>query len=380
VVGGLLGPGYWLCGAVWDTRPSGKSTAEVHFTEFVLASIVVVIASWGLLLILGEALLFTLAIFRAYDKEQYDIYRNLMILWGYVLTLGIPRHFRKLPAQFGALNDDALNDARGRSHRDGDRRTAERPPTRDQRHRRDAMDARDGRPYREDPRDHTGCQNRAPDRGGPWDHEDVRDHTPCRERTSPGRRRASSDPPGEERLRDVPVSGRRREDERSLEHEDAPRRERVREGRRRRTGDRRVAGAPERDGTKRPADPGAPPEKPAAALGAVPHNPLGPIFPPRPAAEAGPTPIVPVTPVAPTPPGGGGPGDLPAPVVAASLADALATAGTIPANAGAELRDALGVLLRYAARLGTAETPPPSPAQGGAGTLGIAAEAAGGDV
>ncbi|MGH3382098.1 MAG: hypothetical protein ACRDP6_45965, partial [Actinoallomurus sp.] len=106
VVGGLLGPGYWLCGSVWDNRPLGKSPVETHFTEFVLASVVVVVASWGLLLILGEALLFALAVFKADDREQYDIYRNLMILWGYVLTLGIPRHFRKLPAQFEGLADD----------------------------------------------------------------------------------------------------------------------------------------------------------------------------------------------------------------------------------------------------------------------------------
>ncbi|HEY0537213.1 MAG TPA: hypothetical protein VGD53_02545, partial [Actinoallomurus sp.] len=106
VVGGLLGPGYWLCGVVWDGRLFGKSPAETRFTEFVLASAVVVVASWGLLLILGEAMLFALAVFKADDRERYDIYRNLMILWGYVLTLGIPRHFRKLPAQFGARPDD----------------------------------------------------------------------------------------------------------------------------------------------------------------------------------------------------------------------------------------------------------------------------------
>jgi hypothetical protein len=58
------------------------------------------------LLILGEAMLFALAVVKADDRERYDIYRNLMILWGYVLTLGIPRHFRRLPAQFGAEPED----------------------------------------------------------------------------------------------------------------------------------------------------------------------------------------------------------------------------------------------------------------------------------
>ena len=110
VAGGLLGPGYWLCGAVSDGHVFGKSPAEVRFTEFVLASVVVVVASWGLLLIVGEAMLFALAVFKADDRERYDVYRNLMILWGYVLTLGIPRHFRRLPAQFGALSDELRNE------------------------------------------------------------------------------------------------------------------------------------------------------------------------------------------------------------------------------------------------------------------------------
>ncbi|MFB9837687.1 hypothetical protein, partial [Actinoallomurus acaciae] len=81
VVGGLIGPGYWLCGSVWDGRLLGKSPTESRFTEFVLAMVIVVVASWGLLLILDEALLFALAVVRADDRERYDIYRNLMILW-----------------------------------------------------------------------------------------------------------------------------------------------------------------------------------------------------------------------------------------------------------------------------------------------------------
>jgi hypothetical protein len=444
VAGCLIGPGYWLCGAVWDGHPFGKSPAEVHFTEFVLASAVVVVASWGLLLILGEALLFTLTIFRAYDEEQYDIYRNLMILWGYVLTLGIPRHFRRLPAQFGALNDDVGGGPHG-----GDRRTTDRPPTRDQRSRRAAEEARDARRYpnredprryrsredarearrypseeearearryrsrgearetreypnreearetgrypnREDPRDHTGCQNHAPERGGPWDHEDVRDHRPCRERTSPGQRVV----PRQERTRDTSGSRRRddernsgrddarprseRDDERRSGRDDAPRRERARDGQGRRTGDRRVAGGPERVRPRRPAEPeesrvepeasrvkpdvsqaepDVSPAKPDVSQtgpgvplgepGAVPDNPLGPIFPPRPAVEAGTAPIAPVT--GPVPPGGVEPSGLTVPGVAASLADAPADAQAIP-GASAELRDALGLLLRYAVR------------------------------
>jgi hypothetical protein len=111
VAGGLLGPGWWLCGAVYDGPAFGRTKADVHFAEFVLASGVVVVASWGLLLILGEAMLFALAVVKAGDRERYDVYRNLMILWGYVLTLGIPRHFRRLPAQFGpALEDDDRED------------------------------------------------------------------------------------------------------------------------------------------------------------------------------------------------------------------------------------------------------------------------------
>ncbi len=91
-----------------------------------LALVVVVVASWGLLLILGEAMLFALALVKADDRERYDIYRNLMILWGYVLTLGIPRHFRRLPAQFGALSDD--DDAcTGQRGKDGSRQSGGRP-------------------------------------------------------------------------------------------------------------------------------------------------------------------------------------------------------------------------------------------------------------
>jgi hypothetical protein len=273
VVGGLLGPGYWLCGVLWDGRPFGKSPAEIHFTEFVLAMIVVVVASWGLLLILGEALLFALAVFRADDKEQYDVYRNLMILWGYVLTLGIPRHFRRLPAQFGALNDDVREGpangggrggqggGRDRAHgggayQGGGRRAGERPRARDQRRHRDTEDVSDGNGCRrEDPRDRTGCQNRAPDRGGPWDQEDVRDHTACRKPANTAERRRVDQRGGTD----------------GTEREGGRRRPRSGNGARRRS-------APE-----------VPPAEPAATLDRVPgssYRPLGPIFPPRPAADA----------------------------------------------------------------------------------------------
>lgn len=464
VVGGLLGPGYWLCGVLWDGRPFGSSPAEVHFTEFVLALVVVVVASWGLLLILGEALLFSLAIFRAYDKEQYDVYRNLMILWGYVLTLGIPRHFRKLPAQFGGLGDDARDGSRG-AHRDGGRRGDRGPNARDQRRPREAGEAGEARRRSgEDPRERTGCQDRAldrvhdraHDRGGPWDHEDVRDHVPCRKRANPTRRRPEDDRerdarPPRRRAEETDPARPEREDEREAaragrvdrreaarpgrgEETEAARpghadgRETARSGRadegeaarpgradgreaalpgrgderdarRRRSDGRRVGAVPERDGARgrppsrdrvrRPVDPEVTPErpgkpqkpekpqkrhKPVAALEPT-ANPLGPIFPPRPAAEDEAPPVVPVapvTPVAPPSPYGGGFSALTTPAVAASLADAIAIAGTIP-DASAELRDALGLLLRYAVGL-DAERPPP---QQPGGTFGIAAETGG---
>jgi hypothetical protein len=267
VTGGLLGPGYWLCGSVGDGHVFGRTPSEVRFTEFVLASVVVVVASWGLLLILGEALLFALAVVRADDRERYDIYRNLMILWGYVLTLGIPRHFRKLPAQFASRSDDVRDDGR--------RRTGAGPA------RRDRTAGRD--------RDRDGARTRDEDRPAARSRE----------------------------------AAARRDRERAPEHgegREAPR-----------------AAAPNRASARRRG------RAPAADHAA----PLGPIFPPRPAAEIE---------VAPDP-------------VSAAPAVVFSAAGGVPES---ELRNALDLLLRYAAHVDRA-TPRPVPPE----PYGIAAEAGG---
>ena len=98
-VGGLLGSG-WVSAAVYGGPVLSRIPRTVHLPQFAAATFVVTVACWAILLICGEVLLFALAVIRAGDSEQYDRYRNLMILWGYVLTLGIPRLFRRLPAQF----------------------------------------------------------------------------------------------------------------------------------------------------------------------------------------------------------------------------------------------------------------------------------------
>ncbi len=103
-VGGLLGSGWWVSAAVYGGPVLSRIPKTVHLPQFAAATFVVTVACWAILLICGEVLLFALAVVRAGDSEQYDRYRNLMILWGYVLTLGIPRLFRRLPAQFA--NDD----------------------------------------------------------------------------------------------------------------------------------------------------------------------------------------------------------------------------------------------------------------------------------
>jgi hypothetical protein len=415
VVGGLLGPGYWLCGVVWDGRLFGKSPAEARFTEFVLASVVVVVASWGLLLILGEAMLFALAVFKADDRERYDIYRNLMILWGYVLTLGIPRHFRKLPAQFGARPDDVRSGARGRGgqggggsqrrsdrpaehrRRDGthhhgggpaqerqDQRGTGAPRRQESRDRRDRDGTRDRR--RDDEcRDHTGCDEHPGEHVG-CRHVDSRDRTSSREnaegRTERDRAgkgaRDRQDPAG-------PHGSRDREDARQRA---APRERPERGGTARtrppvtgpgeqpasRDGERTEppgtsVGPREGAARRRKAPRGAGERKPAASVGTVPGEhpaPLGPIFPPRPAAEAEPGPV-------PEPPAALGP----AAVTVSSLAD------TLPAG-DTELRNALELLLRYAARCeggdGAVPCPAlPDPEIRDSAPFGIAADA-GGDV
>jgi hypothetical protein len=120
IAGGLLGSGWWLSSTVYDSPVFSRMPTTVHLPQFVLASGVVFMACWGLLLILGEVTLFALAVVKAGDREQYDLYRNLMILWGYVLTLGIPRLFRKLPAQFTASPDDDADVRRGPGTKDVD--------------------------------------------------------------------------------------------------------------------------------------------------------------------------------------------------------------------------------------------------------------------
>jgi hypothetical protein len=108
IVGGLLGSGWWVSATVYGGPMLSKIPTTVHIPQFAMVSCVITVACWGVLLILGEATLFALAVIKAGDREQYDLYRNLMILWGYVLTLGIPRLFRRLPAQFAGGSDDPV--------------------------------------------------------------------------------------------------------------------------------------------------------------------------------------------------------------------------------------------------------------------------------
>ncbi|MCW2863236.1 MAG: hypothetical protein JWP48_4944 [Actinoallomurus sp.] len=360
VVGGMLGPGYWLCGVVWDGRLFGKSPAETRFTEFVLASAVVVVASWGLLLILGEAMLFALAVFKADDRERYDIYRNLMILWGYVLTLGIPRHFRKLPAQFGARPDDVRSSGRGGQGAGRSRQQTGRPP---EGHRRDGAHHHGGGPAqeRQDQRG-TGARRRQE----PRDRQDGRDTRDRRDRAGYDEARDRTGP------RD-----RQGHTDRSRDGEDARKRTAARE--RGRPGSRGGAARTGPPGTGAGSSEGVPREgreppgtgagEQVASLEAAPRErlaPLGPIFPPRPAAEAETGPV-------PAPPAASGA----MAVTVSSLAD------TLPAG-DTELRNALELLLRYAARCGGDETAvprpaPPDPEVCDSKPFGIAAEA-GGDV
>ncbi len=108
-LGGLLGSGWWVSAAIYGGPVLSRIPTTVRLPQFAAATFVVAAACWAILLVCGEVLLFALAVLRAGDSEQYDRYRNLMILWGYVLTLGIPRLFRRLPAQF---EDDHDEDAK----------------------------------------------------------------------------------------------------------------------------------------------------------------------------------------------------------------------------------------------------------------------------
>jgi hypothetical protein len=125
VVGGLLGSGWWVSATVYGGPLLSKIPTTVHVPQFAMVSCVVTVACWGVLLILGEAMLFALAVIKSGDREQYDLYRNLMILWGYVLTLGIPRLFRRLPAQFSGSPDEPAPKPAPRPVT----RPATRPPT-----------------------------------------------------------------------------------------------------------------------------------------------------------------------------------------------------------------------------------------------------------
>jgi hypothetical protein len=224
VAGGLLGPGYWLCGVVGDGRLFGRSPAHARLTEFVLASVVVVVASWGLLLILGEALLFALAVVRADDRERYDIYRNMMILWGYVLTLGIPRHFRRLPAQFGDVRPAPGRDGGRPAHREegrdqGPRRqprsgpTPPRPRT-DGEANRTPRSSRDRRPARgtgtgatEPPRRTTPGARRGPAPDRQADEDDYRSSRRVGEQPRPPRPRPRELDTGDPEPRPWPNDG-----------------------------------------------------------------------------------------------------------------------------------------------------------------------------
>lgn len=125
VVGGLLGSGWWLSVTVYGAPVLKKVPANVHVPQLAVATCVVAVACWGLLLVVGEAMLFALAVMKSGDQERYDVYRNLMILWGYVLTLGLPRLFRRLPAQFaGTLDEPDTGRAPGSARRDGTPRPA----------------------------------------------------------------------------------------------------------------------------------------------------------------------------------------------------------------------------------------------------------------
>ncbi|WP_345434848.1 hypothetical protein [Actinoallomurus vinaceus] len=120
VAGGLFGAsgtGWWLS----EARHDGFGLAGVRVPASVAVWGLVGLAGWGALLLLGELTLFVLAIVNVGDAEVHDRCRNLMILWGYVLTLGTPRLFRRLPAQFAQLFADE---------------GTVRPPARDRRRRR----------------------------------------------------------------------------------------------------------------------------------------------------------------------------------------------------------------------------------------------------
>jgi hypothetical protein len=103
--GGLFGAGgtgWWL----FEKQRGDLSVTGLHIPASVALWGLAGLAGWGALLLLGELTLFVLAIVNVSDPEVHDRCRNLMILWGYVLTLGTSRLFRRLPAQFAQLFAD----------------------------------------------------------------------------------------------------------------------------------------------------------------------------------------------------------------------------------------------------------------------------------
>ena len=119
---GAGGTGWWL--AQGDTNGSALGRIPVHVPRSIAVGAVVGLAGWGALLLLGEVLLFVLAVARVDDPEVHDRYRNLIILWGYVLTFGTSRFFGRLPAQFAQLFGDngAAATGRHRASEDGRRK------------------------------------------------------------------------------------------------------------------------------------------------------------------------------------------------------------------------------------------------------------------
>ncbi|MCO5991059.1 hypothetical protein NE235_33610 [Actinoallomurus spadix] len=127
VAGGLFGAsgtGWWLA----EARHDGLHITGLRLPPSVVLWGLVGLAGWGMVLLLGELTLFVLAIVNVADAEVHDRCRNLMILWGYVLTLGTPRLFRRLPAQFAQLfTDDGAAARPTRARPAGDRSAGRRP-------------------------------------------------------------------------------------------------------------------------------------------------------------------------------------------------------------------------------------------------------------
>ncbi|MCO5974207.1 hypothetical protein [Actinoallomurus soli] len=127
VAGGLFG----ASGTGWclsEVRHDGLHITGLRLPPSVALWGLVGLAGWGMVLLLGELTLFVLAIVNVADPEVHDRCRNLMILWGYVLTLGTPRLFRRLPAQFAQLfADEGAASRSTRDRSDGDRQTSGRP-------------------------------------------------------------------------------------------------------------------------------------------------------------------------------------------------------------------------------------------------------------